>query len=71
MIFLGYLTITGTIVLTVAAFVGGIAQGSFMIFGSFFLFWWFAFAIFSAGIAAFWFSLGYFGLQTANKLKKY
>ncbi|KAI8899287.1 hypothetical protein BC833DRAFT_586287 [Globomyces pollinis-pini] len=45
-----------------------IVQGTLLAFGAFFLFWWLLAALFFAGVATFWFSASFFGLQVVKKL---
>jgi len=61
---------SGAAVLSVAGSGAAIVQGSILAFSGFWLFLAIWGALIGGGIVAFWFSVGFFGLQTAKKLAK-
>ena len=62
-VFTGYGLLTAAVMLTIAAVIIGLAQGGFLAFGGFVLFWFLAGAVAVACILTFWFTLSYFALQ--------
>jgi hypothetical protein len=66
--FLGFAITSGAIVLGVAGTWFALVQGAFLAIGGFTLFWFLVGAVGFAGLATFWFSAAYFGLETAKKL---
>ena len=81
--FLGFVISSGAVILGIAGTGAAVVQGSFFALFSFFLFWFLVGALIFAGlhsdctktflllgISTFWFSVGYFGLQTAKKVAK-
>ncbi|KAL2915193.1 hypothetical protein HK105_205300 [Polyrhizophydium stewartii] len=69
-VFVGFGTATGAVVLGVAGTGAAMAQGTMLAVASFVLFWFLLGALFFAGLTAFWFSAGYFGLKVVRKLQQ-
>jgi hypothetical protein len=68
LIFLSFVGTSAAVLLGIAGTSIFVVQGSVMAFAGFFLFWWLLGGLFLASVVTFWFTAGYFGFTTVNKL---